>query len=254
MSADKYTLETVLSLQHWTPTLFSFRTTRSAAFRFNAGQFVRLGLQKGDRPVWRAFSMVSSPYEEFLEFFAIVAPQGDFSSELARIQPGERLMVDKSAFGFLTLERFQGGRDLWLLASGTGVAPYLSMLRTPEVWLQYENIILVYSVRVAAELAYLDEIHALAAAMDPEKPARLTFVPVVTRETLEGCLSQRITQLLQDGALELAAARAIDAQRARLMICGNPQMVADTRQILQQRGLTLSRLSAPGHLAMEQFW
>jgi ferredoxin--NADP+ reductase len=255
MSA-RYTVETVTSFHAWTPKLFSFRTTRSSAFRFTAGQFARLGVTKEDKTVWRAYSMVSSPYDEELEFFSIMVPGGEFTSELSHLKVGDSLMVDATAFGFLTLDRFHDGRDLWLLATGTGIAPYLSILNTPDVWQRYDNVVLVYSAREADELAYLDTIagmrqHPLWGAAAASK---LRFVPVVTRERVEGALGRRITDMLLDGSLESAVGLTIDAAHARLMICGNPQMVSETRKILQARGLTVSRQSAPGQLAVEQFW
>ncbi len=154
-SAEKYTTQTLLDVQPLTPNLFTLRTSRDPGFRFRAGQFARLGVTKADgSTVWRAYSMVSSPFDEFLEFFSIVVPGGEFTSELSRLQVGDSLMVERQAFGYLTLDRFVDGRDLWLLSTGTGVAPFLSILQDFEVWEKFERIILVYSVREARELAY----------------------------------------------------------------------------------------------------
>ena len=124
-------------------------------FRFRAGQFARLGVTRADGSVvWRAYSMVSAPHDEYLDFFSIVVPGGEFTSELSRLRQGDSLLIDRQAFGFLTLDRFVGGRDLWLLATGTGIAPFLSILQDFEVWERFERIKLVYSVREARELAY----------------------------------------------------------------------------------------------------
>lgn len=256
MSADQYTVETITAIRGWTPKLFSLRLTRSPGFRFTAGQFARLGVEKDGRTVWRAYSMVSSSFDDHLEFFSIVVPGGEFTSELARLSVGDRVHVGKAAFGYLTLDRFQGGRDLWLLATGTGVAPFLSILAEPDVWQRFENVILVYSVREAAELVYRDEIAALARhpLFGEDAARKLRFVPVVTRETVDGTLGQRITALIEQGTLEREAGLAFDPVHSRVMICGNPEMVADTRRILQGCGLALSRLSAPAQLAVEQFW
>jgi len=256
MSADKFTAETITSIQPWTPKLFSVRTTRSAGFRFVAGQFARLGVQKSDKIVWRAYSMASSSLDEYLEFFSIVVPDGEFTSELSSLRLGDQILLDKTAYGYLTLDRFQSGKDLWLLATGTGLAPFLSMLHTFDIWQQFENIVLVYSVREAAELAYQDQILGLKQHLHFGEFAQrqLRYIPVVTREAVPGALTQRVTDLLLDGQLEAAAGLAIDCERSRLMICGNPQMVSDTRQLLQARGLSLARLSAPGQIAVEQFW
>ena len=156
-SAEKFTRQTLLDVQSLTPSLFTLRTTRDPGFRFRAGQFARLGVTKADgSTVWRAYSMVSSPYDEFLEFFSIVVPGGEFTSELSRLGVGDTLLVERQAFGYLTLDRFVDGRDLWLLSTGTGLAPFLSILQDFEVWEKFERIILVYSVREARELAYQD--------------------------------------------------------------------------------------------------
>lgn len=134
-SEEKFTRQTLLDVQPLTPNLFTLRTTRDAGFRFRAGQFARLGVVKADgSTVWRAYSMVSSPYDEFLEFFSIVVPGGEFTSELSRLGVGDTLLVDRQAYGYLTLDRFVDGRDLWLLSTGTGLAPFLSILQDFEVW------------------------------------------------------------------------------------------------------------------------
>lgn len=256
MSNDKYTVESICSIQTWTPKLFSFRTTRNPGFRFEPGQFARIGVRKGEKIVWRAYSMASSNGDDFLEFFSIVVPDGEFTSELSRLKPGDPVYVDKTAYGYLTLDRFHNGQDLWLLATGTGLAPFLSILYAFEVWQQYPKIFLVYSARQASELAYHQQL--LDLKQHPyfgEYAARqLHYIPVVTRENMQGALSQRITDLLRNGQLEACAGQVLNPETSRLMICGNPEMVSETRQILQARGLSLSRLSAPGQVAVEQFW
>jgi ferredoxin--NADP+ reductase len=145
-SEEKFTRQALLDVQPLTPNLFTLRATRDAGYRFRAGQFARLGVTKADgSTVWRAYSMVSSPFDEFLEFFSIVVPGGEFTSELSRLSVGDTLLVDRQAFGYLTLDRFVDGRDLWLLSTGTGIAPFLSILQDFEVWEKFERIILVYS-------------------------------------------------------------------------------------------------------------
>jgi ferredoxin--NADP+ reductase len=256
MSNEKFNVETITSIHAWTPKLFSFRTTRNPGFRFTAGQFARLGVPVDGGVVWRAYSMASAPSDEYLEFFSIVVPGGEFTSQLSCLRVGDTLLVDKTAFGYLTLDRFQPARDLWLLATGTGLAPFLSILHGFEVWQQYQNIVLVYSARLASELAYHEHIFALK--QHPyfgEFAARqLRYVPVVTREPMAGALSLRITELLVNGQLEQHTGLTLSPSDSRLMICGNPEMVTDTRKILQTRGLSLARLSAPGQIAVEQFW
>jgi ferredoxin/flavodoxin---NADP+ reductase len=255
-SAEKFTRQTLLDVTPLTPNLFTLRTTRDPGFRFRAGQFARLGVTKADGSVvWRAYSMVSSPYDEFLEFFSIVVPDGEFTSELSRLREGDTLLVDRQAFGYLTLDRFVDGRDLWLLATGTGVAPFLSILQDFEVWEKFERIILVYSVREACELAYQELIAGLGERdYLAEHAHKLLFLPTVTREPHPGALAGRITQLIESGELERAAGLALTPEHSRVMLCGNPQMIDDTRKMLKQRDMQLSLSRKPGQVAVETYW
>jgi len=255
-SAEKFTCQTLLTVTPLTPSLFSLRTTRDPGFRFRAGQFARLGVTKADgSTVWRAYSMVSSPHDEFLEFFSIVVPGGEFTSELSRLNVGDTLMVERQAFGFLTLDRFVDGRDLWLLATGTGIAPFLSILQDFEVWERFERIMLVYSAREQKELAYQDLITELGQRdYLAEFAHKLTYIPIVTRETIEGALRGRITTLIENGELEQAAGVELSPEHSRVMLCGNPQMIDDTRQLLKARELQLSLTRRPGQVAVENYW
>lgn len=255
-SAEKFSRQTLLEVQPLTPSLFSLRTTRDAGFRFRAGQFARLGVTKADgSTVWRAYSMVSSPFDEFLEFFSIVVPGGEFTSELSRLKAGDTLLVDRQAFGYLTLDRFVDGRDLWLLSTGTGVAPFLSILQDFEVWEKFERVILVYSVREARELAYQQLIAELMQRdYLAEYAHKFHFIPVVTREPHAGALNGRITTLIENGELERAAGVDLDPAHSRVMLCGNPQMIDDTRALLKQRGMSLSLTRRPGQVAVENYW
>ncbi len=255
-SAEKYTRQTLLDVQPLTSSLFSLRTTRDAGFRFRAGQFARLGVSKADGSVvWRAYSMVSSPFDEHLDFYSIVVPGGEFTSELSRLREGDELLVDRQAFGYLTLDRFVDGRDLWLLATGTGIAPFLSILQDFEAWERFDSIKLVYSVREARELAYLDLIAGLEQRdYLAEYAGKLQFIPVVTREQHPGALNGRITTLIENGELERAAGLELIPEYSRVMLCGNPQMIDDTRQVLKARGLNLSLSRRPGQVAVETYW
>lgn len=255
-SAEKFTRQTLLEVKTVTPSLFTLRATRDAGFRFRAGQFARLGVTRDDgSTVWRAYSMVSSPYDEFLEFFSIVVPGGEFTGELSRLKVGDTLLVERQAFGYLTLDRFVDGRDLWLLSTGTGVAPFLSILQDFEVWEKFERIILVYSVREAQELAYLQLIAGLSQRdYLAEHAHKLQFVPTVTRELHPGAMNGRITTLIENGELERAAGLQLSAEHSRVMLCGNPQMIDDTRALLKQRGMNLSLSRRPGQVAVENYW
>ncbi|AYF88473.1 ferredoxin--NADP reductase [Pseudomonas sp. JS3066] len=255
-SEEKFTRQTLLDVETLTPSLFTLRTTRDAGYRFRAGQFARLGVTKADgSTVWRAYSMVSAPHDEHLEFFSIVVPGGEFTSELSRLAVGDTLMVDKTSFGFLTLDRFVDGRDLWLLATGTGLAPFLSILQDLEVWQRFERIILVYSVRQAAELAYQPLIDDLKNRDYLEGVAdKLLYIPVVTREEVPGALHGRITTLIENGELERAAGLELTPEHSRVMLCGNPQMIDDTRAVLKKRDMNLSLTRRPGQVAVENYW
>lgn len=256
VSEEKFTRQRLLEVQTLTPSLFTLRTTRDPGFRFTAGQFARLGVRKpSGNIVWRAYSMVSAPHDEFLDFFSIVVPDGEFTSELSRLEPDDELLVDKQAFGFLTLDRFIDGRDLWLLGTGTGIAPFLSILQDFEVWQRFERIVLVYSARTASELAYQELIREL-----PQRDyleglgSKLIYLPVVTREQLPGALHGRITTLIENGELERAADLRLESEHSRIMLCGNPQMIEDTRTLLKTRDMNLSLTRRPGQVAVENYW
>ncbi|WP_312944932.1 ferredoxin--NADP reductase [Stutzerimonas kunmingensis] len=255
-SEEKFTRQRLLEVQTLTSNLFTLRTSRDPGFRFTAGQFARLGVRKPSGCiVWRAYSMVSAPHDEFLDFFSIVVPDGEFTSELSRLAVGDELLVDKQAFGFLTLDRFPDGRDLWLLATGTGIAPFLSILQDFEAWQRFERIILVYSVREARELAYQQLIAEL-----PQRDyleglgSKLLYLPVVTREQIPGALHGRITTLIENGELERAADLHLAPEHSRIMLCGNPQMIEDTRAVLKARDLNLAMTRRPGQVAVENYW
>ncbi|QGW22003.1 ferredoxin--NADP reductase [Stutzerimonas degradans] len=255
-SEEKFTRQRLLEVQTLTPSLFTLRTSRDPGFRFSAGQFARLGVRKPSGCiVWRAYSMVSAPHDEFLDFFSIVVPDGEFTSELSRLKVGDELLIDKQAFGFLTLDRFPDGEDLWLLATGTGIAPFLSILQDFQAWQRFERIILVYSVREARELAYQRLIAEL-----PQREyleglgSKLLYLPVVTREQVPGALHARITTLIESGELERAADLQLTPEHSRIMLCGNPQMIEDTRAVLKARDLNLALTRKPGQVAVENYW
>ncbi|HEU4621393.1 MAG TPA: ferredoxin--NADP reductase [Burkholderiaceae bacterium] len=267
---DKYTTETITWIRPWTDHLFSFRTTRSAGYRFTPGQFARLGLYRedecpnpsgksGPRYVWRAYSIASANYDEHLEFYSIVVPDGDFTTKLAELKVGDKVLVEKMNYGFLTTDRFEQGKDLWMLSSGTGLAPFISILYDLEAWEQYERLIVVHSVRETSELAYRDTIeglknHEYFGELLAENPGKLVYVPIVTREAVPGMLNERITSALANGKLEEAAGVKLDRERSRIMICGNPQMVDDIRGQLTEAGYVVSRRGQPGHMAVENYW
>ncbi len=253
MSIEKFTQEKVLSVHRWTNTLFSFTLTRPAHFKFTAGQFARIGLKVGDELVVRAYSVVSSPFDETLEFFSIVVPDGAFTSNLQHLKVGDELYLEKISYGFLTLARYQLPlpKDLWLLGTGTGLAPFLSMLQDFDTWSKYQNINLVYSVRTQAELAYSERIAEIAATFG-EGHTGFKFIPIITRDP-NAPLHERLPVLIANGELEKAAGMELNPQTSHVMLCGNPQMVDDTKDALKARGLTMNR-RGEGNIAVENYW
>lgn len=260
MAAERtgYSSETITAIHHWAPDLFSFRTGRDPDYHFVAGQYGRLGLGAGDDIVWRPYSMVSSTAAPELEFYSIIVPGGAFSLRLAAAQVGDGILIDRRSFGFLTLDAFPDGRDLWMLASGTGLGPFVAILRESEAWQRFERLIVVHSVRTARELAYRETLAELAAAppvaASGAPVATLCYLPVVTRETVPGALGERITTLLDDGRLERHAGAPISKENSRVMVCGNPDLAKALRAQLTARGLAVGRRGTPGQLAFENYW
>ncbi|MCG3872798.1 ferredoxin--NADP reductase [Psychrobacter sp. Ps7] len=280
--SDNIQTVTVLSKTTWTPNLFSFTVSRPDSFKFTAGQFVRLGVnpsqlkyykqqraagnaaaneeqkEKLNEDIFRAYSIVSSPFDEVLEFFSIVIPDGAFTSQLQHLEVGDELLLNTMPFGFLTLARYQKPlpKDLWLLATGTGLAPFLSMLQDLQTWEDYEHIILAYSARSIEELAYIDKIESLQEDFGSlvDNPAKLIFIPIVTREPVEGALTERLPKLLLDGTLlQERAGIALDIDSTHVMLCGNPDMVEDTKEALKTLGLVMNR-RGEGNIAVENYW
>ena len=277
--SDNIQKVTVLSKTTWTPNLFSFTVSRPDSFKFTAGQFVRLGVnasqlnyykqqaKAGDtdaeldealnEDIFRAYSIVSSPFDEILEFFSIVIPDGAFTSQLQHLEVGDELLLNTMPFGFLTLARYQKPlpKDLWLLATGTGLAPFLSMLQDLKTWEDYEHIVLAYSARSTEELAYIDKIESLQEDFGSlvDNPAKLIFIPIVTREPVEGALTERLPKLLLDGTLQARAGIDLDVEGTHVMLCGNPEMVEDTKETLKSLGLVMNR-RGEGNIAVENYW
>jgi len=250
---EKWTPERVLSIRYWTPTLLSFRTTRPAAFRFTPGHYTRLGLGAAENIVWRPYSLASAATEDFLDFIAVLVPGGAFSGHLGQLKVGDMMRVDTTSYGFLTVNQLAPGKDLWLLASGTGLGPFVSILRDPATWRDFERLILVHSVREQAELAWREEITALPAAFLSTR-ATLSYIPIVTREPGATPLAQRIPLLLADGRLEQATGTAISVADSRLMVCGNPDLAKELREYLSARGFATNRRNVPGQMAFEKYW
>ena len=232
------TTETVLSVHHWNDTLFSFRSTRDQGLRFTSGQFVMVGLEVAGRPLTRAYSIASASHEEHLEFFSIKVADGPLTSRLQHLRPGDPIIVSRKPTGTLVLRDLKPGRRLFLFATGTGLAPFMSLIHDPETYERFEKIILIHGVRWTNELAYHDYIeqdlkeHEYFADWVKEK---LIYYPTVTRETFRN--EGRQTDLIESGKLfEDIGQPPLDPATDRAMICGSPAMLAETSAMLDARG------------------
>jgi ferredoxin/flavodoxin---NADP+ reductase len=241
--SDKWLTGTVIENRHWTETLFSLRL-EGAPLEFQAGQFVRIALDINAERVARAFSFVNAPQDSVLEFYGVIVPQGPLSPRLARLKSGDALHVARNPAGFLVLSEVPDAETLWLISTGTGLAPFLSILRTETPWRRFRNVVLVHAVRYAQELTYREMIAAT--------PAR--YVTFVSREQAAGSLAGRIPAAIADGRLEQAAGVKLAPETSQVMLCGNPQMLRDAAAALMARGLRKHRRRAPGHITVESFW
>ena len=241
--SERWLTGRVVENRHWTDTLFSLRV-EGAPLGFQAGQFVRIALDINGQRVARAFSFVNPPQDPLLEFYGVIVPEGPLSPRLARLQAGDALQVAANPAGFLVLSEVPDAVTLWLISTGTGLAPFLSILRTETPWKRFRNIVLVHAVRYAKELTYRDVI----------RNTRARYVAFVSREPAAGSLTGRIPAAITDGRLEAAAGVALDPSNSHVMLCGNPQMLKDATAALGARGMRKHRRRAPGHITVESFW
>ncbi len=246
--------ERVLSVHHWTDTLFSFTTTRDTSFRFKNGQFTMIGLKVENKPLLRAYSVVSTNYDENLEFFSIKVPDGPLTSRLQNLKVGDPIVVGKKATGTLVLDNLTAGRNLYLLGTGTGLAPFMSLIRDPETYERFEKVVLVHGCRQIAELAYGERITS-------ELPNdeflgemirnQLIYYPTVTREPFRN--RGRVTELLTSGKLASdLGLPSIGPEADRFMMCGSPKMMADLKTIFVQSGFHEGNHGEPGDFVLER--
>ncbi|MCI4566525.1 ferredoxin--NADP reductase [Lysobacter sp. CFH 32150] len=257
--------ETVLDVRHWTDAYFSFTTTRDDGFRFDNGQFVMIGLEVPQpdgslRPLLRAYSIASANWEEQLEFFSIKVANGPLTSRLQHIKPGDRVLIGRKPTGTLLIHDLHPGRNLYLLGTGTGFAPWLAIVKDPETYERFERVILCHGVRNAADLAYRDYVvnelphHEFLGEQITQK---LRYYPATTREdfVFDGRTHRgRLTELMESGRMMAdLGIEALDPALDRAMICGSPQMLADFRRILDSRGFTAApRIGVPGQYVFER--
>lgn len=247
--------ERVLSVHHWNDSLFSFRTTRDRGLRFVNGQFVMIGLEVEGRPLTRAYSIASPNHEEHLEFFSIKVPNGPLTSRLQHLKEGDPIVVSKKPTGTLVLHDLRPGKHLYLLATGTGLAPFMSVIQDPETYERFERIVLIHGVRTVSELAYRDFItrelpeHEFFGEWASEK---LIYYPTVTREPFIN--NGRLTDLIESGTLfRDIGLPELDPAVDRAMICGSPAMLKDCCTLLDARGFKVSRhIGDPGDYVIER--
>ena len=245
----------VLSVHHWNDNLFSFRTTRDASLRFINGQFVMLGLEQEGRPLTRAYSIASANHDDFLEFFSIKVTNGPLTSKLQHLSVGDAVVVSRKPTGTLVLRDLKPGKNLYLLATGTGLAPFISLIQDPESYERFDKVILVHGVRTVNELAYRDFIteelpkHEYFADLVQDK---LIYYPTVTREPFQN--QGRITHLIENGKLfSDIGLPTLNPAKDRVMICGSPAMIKDCCTLLNKRGFKMSpHIGATGDYVIER--
>ena len=233
----------------WTENLCSL-VVEAAIAPFRAGQFVKIGLASDGEPLGRPYSLVNAPQDPLLEFYFSVVPEGPLSPRLARLDVGDPLLVMSQANGFLVLEEVPPASHLWLISSGTGIGPFLSMLKTEEPWQRFQRVVLVHAVRRAEELSYR---HTIASVADKHRQ-KFSYVPFVSRERVDYALAGRIPAALADHRLEERVNLAIDAKQSHVMLCGNPAMVEDATAVLKARGLAKHKRREPGQISTETYW
>ena len=246
--------ERVLSVHHWTDRLFSFTTTRDPSLRFSNGHFTMIGLRVNDKPLLRAYSIASPNYEEHLEFLSIKVEEGPLTSRLQHIQVGDTLIVGKKPTGTLLIDYLTPAKRLYLLSTGTGLAPFLSIIRDPETYAKFESVVVVHGVRQVDELAYHDLIvdhlpqHEFLGEMISQQ---LRYYPTVTRETYRNM--GRVTTLIENGKLfKDLGLPALSQQEDRVMLCGSPGMLSDLKQMLEAQGFVEGNTSTPGDFVIER--
>ena len=244
----------VLDVRHWTDRQFSFTCTRDPAFRFQSGQFTMLGLIVDGKPLLRAYSVVSPHWEETLEFLSIKVPDGPLTSKLQHIRAGDKIQIGRKASGTLLTQNLLPGRHLYLLATGTGLAPFMAMVRDPEVYEQYEKVILVHGCRQVAELAYEDVITRELPDNEyfgDQVRQKLLYYPTVTREPFRN--QGRIPTLMHSGKLaQDLGLPPLSKEDDRFMLCGSPEMLRDTRALFDVMGMTEGNMSHPGRFVIER--
>jgi len=239
----------VVENRQWNDRLHSLRVEAGIA-PFEAGQFTRLALPIDGEIVGRPYSLVNAPHERLLDFYFSVVPGGKLSTRLARLRPGDEVLVAPQAAGLLTLAQLPPARHLHLLSSGTGIGPFLSIIKTEAPWQRFERVVLVHAVRRVADLNYRDTIQQVAAA----HAQQFSYIPFVSREPCDFALAGRVPQAIADGRLEARRGITFSAADSQVMLCGNPDMVNGSLEVLIARGLKRHKRREPGQISVENYW
>ena len=251
---SKFLEERVLSVHHWTDSLFSFRTTRDPSFRFRSGEFTMIGIPVDGKPLMRAYSVASANYEEELEFFSIKVQNGPLTSRLQHLKEGDPVMVSRKPTGTLVLDNLAPGKHLYLLGTGTGLAPFLSIIKDPETYERFDKVIVVHGVRYEKDLAYSEVISKILPEhefLGEFASQQLIYYPTVTREDFRN--KGRITDLMVSGKLFAdIGLPPMSIENDRFMLCGSPQMIADVRALLDGLGYTEGNHGEQGHFVIEK--
>jgi ferredoxin--NADP+ reductase len=248
-------VETVTWVQHWTESLFSFRTTRDPALRFSSGQFLMVGLTKEDgKPLVRAYSVASPSWHDELEFYSIKVADGPLTSRLQNIKVGDEVLIGRKPTGTLVLDGLKPGKRLWMLGTGTGLAPWLSLARDPDVYERFDDVIVTHTVRQVADLNYrelLEDELPNDEVLGELVAGKLRYYPTVTREEFK--TKGRITDLIASGQLfDDLGVPPFDPKVDRVMLCGGPSVLADLKQQLLDRGYEEGSIASPGDFVLEK--
>ncbi len=249
MSNSNWVDAKVIENIHWTDALYSLKVEGDIG-AYEAGQFGRLGLMIDDNIIGRPYSFVSAPHEDFYEFYSINVPEGLLSPKLAELKAGDHVYLGKKANGFLVLNEIPESEDLWMISTGTGIGPFLSIVKTQEPWKRFKKVVLIHAVRHAKELTYRELIDQIKA----QHPDQFEYVPFVSREETDFALPGRIPKALDNGTLEERINLKIENGKSQIMLCGNPDMVKDVRETLEKRGLTKNLRRTPGNISTENYW
>src|SRR3954449_2292873 len=251
---SNFNQESVLSVHHWTDTLFSFTTTRNPTFRFRSGEFTMIGLRVDEKPLVRAYSVASANYEDRLEFFSIKVADGPLTSHLQHLKVGDPVIVSRKATGTLVIDNLASGRNLYLVGTGTGLAPFLSVIKHPETYERFDKIVLLHGCRRVKELAYGEMITEKLPndeLIGDCIRSQLIYYPTVTRDPFRN--RGRITDLITSGKLFAdIGLPALEAEHDRVMICGSPALVTDTRALLTGRGFVEGNHGEPAQFVVEK--